>query len=208
MTESESVLATAKTHRAEACTALQVAAVSASADLLDVDACKAHVGTLEQARSAAIAANKPNAVIDIDGKLLRARIAVEIAVAKSTTSTAKHTAAVAADIAAKAAVTQAARAVIDNEMSDLANEFTADLDAALRLGARLRELSFRDNRAIWTGAASTLPAAVEHALKRLPPPDPLNTPVHVLRYGGSSTAWADRMAELTPDDVIDVDVAA
>jgi hypothetical protein len=200
-------LSKAKTQRAEAASQLPEAAIHASADLLDVDVCVAHVAALEQARPAAIAANKPDAVIDIDGKLLRARIAVEIAVAKSSTSTAKHTAAVAADIAAKAAVTQAARAVIDSESIDMAAEFTTALDAAFRIGARLQALSLRDGRPTSMGAVS-MPAAVEQALKRLPPPDPLNTPVHILRGAASSTAWADRMAELTADDVIDVDVAA
>ena len=196
MTESESALATAKTRRTEASTALQVAAVSASADVLDVDVCKAHVAAVEQARAAAITSAKPAAAMKADSALLTARITLEIAAARATASTAKHTAAVAADIAAKAAVAQAARAVIDFQMLGLATEFTAALDAALRIGARLRELSLRDNRPTSMGAASTLPVAVEEALLRMPPLDPFNTPVHILRGAGSSTAWSDRFREL------------
>ena len=196
MTESESALATAKTRRAEASTALQVAAVSASADVLDVDVCKAHVAEVEQARAAAITSAKPEAAVKADSALLTARITLEIAVERAKTSNAKHTAAVAADISAKAAVTQAARAVIDFQMRGLATEFTAALDAALKIGERLRELSLRDNRPTSMGAVSTLPAAVEQALLRMPPLDPLHTPVHILRGAGTSTAWSDLYREL------------
>src|SRR5580692_6242283 len=119
MNESEATLTTAKTHRAQAGTALQVAAVSASADLRDVDGCKTHVAAVEQARAAAITAAKPEAAMKADSALLTARITLEIAAARAAASTAKHTAAVAADIAAKAAVNQAARAVIDFQMLDL-----------------------------------------------------------------------------------------
>jgi trimeric autotransporter adhesin len=101
MTESESALATAKTRRADSSTALQVAAVSASADVLDVDVCKAHVAAVEQARAAAITAAKPEAAMKADSTLLTARITLEIAAARAAASTAKHTAAVAADIAMK-----------------------------------------------------------------------------------------------------------
>jgi hypothetical protein len=196
MNESEATLTTAKTHRAQAGTALQVAAVSASADLLDVDVCKTHVAAVEQARAAAITAAKPEAAMKADSALLTARITLEIAAARAAASTAKHTAAVAADIAAKAAVNQAARAVIDFQMLDLAAEFTAALDAALKIGARLRELSLRDNRPTAMGDRSTLPAAVEQALLRMPPLDPLHTPVHILRGAGTSTAWSDLYREL------------
>jgi hypothetical protein len=89
MTESESALATAKTRRAEASTALQVAAVSTSADLLDVDVCKAHVAAVEQARAAAITAAKPDAAMKADSALLTARITLEIAAARAKASTKK-----------------------------------------------------------------------------------------------------------------------
>jgi len=196
MTESELALATAKTLSAETCTALQVAAVSASADLLDLDVCKAHVATVEQARAAAITAAKPAAAMEADSASLSARITLEIAAARSAASTAIHTAAVAADIAAKAAVRQAARAVIDSEMLSLAAEFSAALDAALKIGARLRDLSQRDGGPTAMGEKSTLPAAVEEALLRMPPLDPFHTPVHILRGAGRSTAWSDRFHEL------------
>jgi hypothetical protein len=201
MTESESALAAAKTHRAEASTALQVAAISASTDLLDVDVCKSHVAAVEQARAAAITAAKPAAAMKADSALLSARISLEIAEARAKASTDKHTAAVAADIAAKAGVTQAARVQIDAEMIDLAAEFSQALDAAFKIGERLQALSLRDNRPTSVGAVSTLPKPVEQALERMPKSDPLHVPVNILRYGASSTAWADRYgALLTTDD--------
>src|ERR1700689_1071544 len=107
MTKSEATLAAAQTRSAETCTALQVAAVSASADLLEVDACKAHVAAIEQARAAAITAAKPKPGGKADAARRPAQIIFEIGAARSAASTAKHTAAVAADIAAKAAVKQA-----------------------------------------------------------------------------------------------------
>ena len=193
--KTNSALETAKSRRAQASTAVRVAAVSASADLLDAKACEGHVATLEKRRAGAVASNKPNSVISIDGELLRARVAVEIAASKSATSTVRHASAVAALHDAANAVTQAARAVIDSEMVALAVEFTAALDAALGIGEQLRELTLRDHPTS-IGAASNLPAVVEQALSRMPRPDPLNTPLHILRNGGSSGALAKRLSDL------------
>jgi hypothetical protein len=208
--KTKSALETAKSRRAQARTALQIAAVSASADLLDVKACEGHVATLEKRRSGAIASNKPDAVISIDGELLRARVAVEIAVSKSATSTARHASAVAALPDADSAVTQAAVAQIDLEQIERALKFTSALDAALKIGEQLQASSSRDHfRTPLNVPFPPVPIEVTRALERLPRKNPYDIPVNELRGGGRSNAWELRLAELIADDVtIDVDVAA
>jgi hypothetical protein len=208
------VLWQAKVRRAAATTALQVAAVSAAADLLDAQACEAQVRTLEGARAAAIASAKPAAAMKIDAALIAARITLEIAEAKSATSTATHAAAVAAVSAAKAVVAEAARKVIDCELIALADQVTASLDAALSLGAQLQSFSARDFlRTPLNAPLPSVPVEVTRVLERLPPQrNPLDIPVCELRgHGAQGDGWQKRFAELIADDApnsIDVDVAA
>jgi hypothetical protein len=194
-TDAHAGLAAAKIRRGEAVTALKVAAETVVRDDSKVAACKATVDALSETRAGAIAAAKPDAVIATDAELLRARVTLEIAVSRAAASTAKHAAAVAELREAEAAVTQAARRVVDAEMVELARTFSAALDAALALGERLRELSMRDEPTA-LGSAPTLPATVTEALERMPQPNPYDTPMHVLRNGQHSHAFAHRLAEL------------
>jgi hypothetical protein len=198
MNSVTNALSKSKTQRAAATTAAAEAEIRTAADAADVLTCEAHAATLTKKRAAAVAANRPNSVISIDGELLRARVAVEIAESKATASTAKHASAVAAEIAAKSEVERCARAVIDLEMVDLAHEFTAAFDHALALGSQLKELSNRNflNTPL-SVAVSPVPDEVTEALSKLPPLDPYNTPIDILRNGGtSSSAWARRLADL------------
>jgi hypothetical protein len=201
-------LSKSKMPRAEATTAEAASAIHASADLLDLEACKAHAGALEQARSAAIAANKPDTVIDIDGKWHRARVAVEIAAVRAAGSTAKHAECIVATAAARIEVERCARAVIDSKMISLAAKITSELDDAVALGAQLQALSTTNflNTPL-NAAVRSVPVEVTRALERLPKRNPYDIPVNELRDGASGAAWQKLFAELTADDE-PIDVAA
>lgn len=185
------------------------AAIRASADAADVIACETLVRTLAEKRAAAITAAKPSAAIKADAALMAARISLEIAVSRATASAEKHAAAVDAAKAERIAKAQRAAAVIDSEMVAMAAEFSQALDAALKIGERLQDLSSRNLLNVPNVNVSMPPVPVEvvRALKRMPPLDPYNTPIHILRNGVTSTAWAERFAELTADDE-PIDVAA
>jgi hypothetical protein len=143
-----------------------------------------------------------------ESALMAARITLEIAVAKATASTAKHAAAVDAAKAERIAKAQRAAAVINAEMEVMAAEFLQALDAALKIGERLQDLASRNllNVPVNISVPPVAPAVLA-ALERMPKPDPFNTPIHILRNGVTSTAWAERFAELTADDE-PIDVAA
>jgi hypothetical protein len=182
------------------------AAIRARADAADVLVCEKLVQTLVEKRAAAIASAKPAAVLKTDLALLTARITLEIAVAKATGSTDEHAEAIKAAKVEQIAKAQRAAAVIDSEMVAMAAEFSQALDAALKIGERLQALASRNLLNVPVNVSMPpVPPSVVEALKRMPPLDPFNTPVHILRNGTSSTAWAARFAELT---AIDVDVAA
>jgi hypothetical protein len=181
------------------------AAIRARADAADVLVCEKLVQTLVEKRAAAIASAKPAAVLKTDLALLTARITLEIAVAKATGSTDEHAEAIKAAKVEQIAKAQRAAAVIDSEMVAMAAEFSQALDAALKIGERLQALASRNLLNVPVNVSMPpVPPSVVEALKRMPPLDPFNTPVHILRNGTSSTAWAARFAELT---AIDVDVA-
>jgi len=194
-------LITAKASEAEA-------AIRARADAADVLVCEKLVQTLAEKRAAAITAAKPAAAMKAESALMAARITLEIAVAKATASTAKHTAAVDTAKAERIAKAQRAAAVIDSEMIVMAAEFSQALDAALEIGERLQNLASRNLLNVPVNVSvPRVPPAVVAALERMPKPDPFNTPIHILRNGASSNAWAERFAELTADDE-PIDVAA
>jgi hypothetical protein len=201
-------LSKSKTQRAEATTEAAEAEIGAAADAADLLTCQEHAATLTKKRAAAVAANKPNSVISIDGELLRARVAVEIAESKATASTAKHASAVAALRDAETAVTHAALAVIDAESITLAAKFTAALDHALALGAELGVLSERN--LLHNVSMPPVPVEVTRALERLPQRNPYDIPVYEMRGGGGNgDAWRRRLAQLVADhEPIDVSVAA
>jgi hypothetical protein len=204
-------LEAAKIRRTEFTTSAAEAQIRADADAADMLACQTHVEQLEQVRSGAKAACKVDSVIAVDAELLRARVAVECAAGKATSTAAEHTNAVAELRDAETAVGECARRVIVSEMVDLAGEFTAALDAAEAIGRELEALSLRDGSPAAIGTGPTLPAAVARALERLPARNPLDVPIYELRGGGMrSDRWARRLAELMADDEqpIDVDVAA
>jgi hypothetical protein len=202
-------LESAKTRRGDAHSAVAAAAIRAGCDAADALVCEQLVQTLAEARAGAIAAAKPDAALAADTELLKARITFEIAVSRAAASTAKHVAAVADLHQAEAAVTEAARAVLDLEMTDLAAKFSEAFDGALALGNELLALSLRDQKPTPMGAVSTLPLEVERALDRLPRPNPLNMPMNVLRgFGRYSGAWEQRMRELTADETISDDADA
>jgi hypothetical protein len=174
-------------------------AIRASADALDVDLCKARVVAVEQARAAAITSAKPAAAMKAESALMAARITLEIAVARAKASTDEHAEAVKAAKVEQIAKAQRAAAVIDSEMVAMAAEFSQALDAALKIGERLQDLASRNLLNVPVNVSlPPVPPAVVEALKRMPPLDPFNTPVHILRNGGiSSDAWSRRFAELT-----------
>jgi hypothetical protein len=209
MTESELVLEGEKALRDAIKTALKAIYVSEDCAAADLLACQTFVATLDKKRANAIAANKPNDVIDIDGKSVRARVAAEIAAAKWKALTKDREAAVGELIRAKTAVREAAKAVMLDEVIGLAREVTAYLDAALVPGQRLQALASRNflNTPL-NAALPSVPVEVTQALSRLPPLDLLHTPINVLRNGGSSNAWTERLAELIADDESIFDVAA
>jgi hypothetical protein len=184
------------------------AAIRASADAANVLVCEKLVQTLAEKRAAAITAAKPAAAMKAESALMAARITLEIAVAKATASTAKHAAAVDAAKAERIAKAQRAAAVINAEMEVMAAEFLQALDAALKIGERLQDLASRNllNVPVNISVPPVAPAVLA-ALERMPKPDPFNTPIHILRNGVTSTAWAERFAELTADDE-PIDVAA
>jgi hypothetical protein len=208
MQKNHEALEAAKIRRGKAVAAVAEAEIHAAADAADLLTCQAHVSTLDKKRANGIAANKPNAVISIDGELLRARVAVEIAAVRGTGSTAKHAALTVAMAAARIEVERCARAVIDSEMLDLAAAFNAAFDAALKIGAQLQAFALRNflNTPL-NAAVPSVPVEVTQALSRLPPPDLLNTPINVLRNGSGSDAWARRLADLIAGDE-PIDVAA
>ena len=204
-----SALETVKAHRGEASMLVSEAMIHAAADAADVEVCKSHIATLEQQRVAAVVACKPDDVIAIDGELLRARIAVEIATARAAASTKDHGAAVTALRDATAAVETAAHAVLISEMLELAESVTSALDRVLDLGSQLRALASMSALTVRPHASiPSIPREITQVLERLPQPDPLRTPLHLLRAGGVvSNAWADRMAVLTADN-FSIDAAA
>lgn len=190
-------------------TALKAKYVSEDCAGADLLACQTFVATLDKKRANAIAANKPNDVIDIDGKSVRARVAVEIAAAKWKALTKDREAAVGELDRAETAVHEAATVVYIDELIGKAAKFTAAFDHALALGAELQDLSSRSFLHTPLNAVRpSVPVEVTKALLRLPPPDLLNTPIDVLRSGGRSNAYAERLAELTADDESIFDVAA
>jgi hypothetical protein len=209
-TESESALETAKSHRAQASTAVPVAAVTAAAKAAAWDLSEAHVRKLKQRRIGAVAVAKPADVLAIDAELLRAQVEIEIAEAHAVASKSLYTEAVAALSAADAVVTQAARAQLDSEMIAMAAAFNDAFDAALKIGERLQAFSSRNHLNIPLNVSvPPVPPAVVAALERLPKPNPYNVPVSELRFGASSDAWARRFAELAADDEPkSIDVAA
>jgi hypothetical protein len=191
-------LAGAKIRRSEAAAALKVAAESVAHHNGEVAASKAHVAELGETRAGYIAAAKPVAVLAIDERLLKGHIGVEVAQARAAANAAKHSAAVAELQAADTAVAGAARAVVLAEMTALAVEVSRALDHALALGAKLVNLSMRDHlRTPLNVSVPMLPQVVEDTLARLPQPDQLNVPMHILRNGVDSRAWSQRVAELT-----------
>jgi hypothetical protein len=195
MTQS---LLTAKRRRSDASTAVADASIRAASAAAELKVCNAHVAELLERRAGCIAAAKPDDVIAVDAELLKARVAAEIARSRATASHAQHAAAVVELHAAETAVGEAARDVVLEEMVGLAAKFTAALDAALKIGAELQALAMRDHlRTPLNVSVPMLPHEVEDALARLPQPDQLNVPMHVLRNGVDSRAWAERVAELT-----------
>jgi hypothetical protein len=207
-------LAASKVRRCEARETASETAIHGAADAAELDVCRAHVTALEQRRSASVLACKPDEVLRTDSALLTARVAVEIAAAKASASAARHAAAVAVLRDADGEVSKAARAVIEGEMIELAIEVNAAFDHAMALGARLQAIAQRDPfRTPLHMLGQTLPAEVERALEKIPHPDLLRVPVHVLRAGGvvSSDDYESRLAVLMADnsgDPIDVDAAA
>jgi hypothetical protein len=197
-TDAQAKLESAKSKRAKATTAVPVAATIAAANLLDLKAWRAEVVAVGDVRAAAIAAAKPTDVRAANDARDTAEIAAEISAKRAEASAATHAAAVQALRDADAGVAAAARAVIDGEMIELAREFTAAHDHAMRLGAKLQMLAntnplFRPLNM----APRTLPPEVERALKLLPAPNELEIPVHLLRNGAYSDAYERRFAELT-----------
>lgn len=186
------------------------AAIRARADAADVLACEKLVETLAERRAAAIVSAKPTAVLKTDSALLTARVSLEISQARAAGSSSKHTAAVDAAKAERSAKAQRVVAVMNFELEAMAAEFLQDLEVVLGKGARLQDFASRNLLNVPVNVSMPpVPAAVVAALKRMPPLDPYNTPVHILRNGTSSTAWADRFAELmAADDESFFDVAA
>jgi hypothetical protein len=196
-----SPLTTAKVRRREAGTAVEVATIHADADAAEVVACDEHLIKLGRGRAAAIAANKPNAVIAVDAELLRSSVVREIAAARSVSSTEKHGEAVAALRDAEAAVIDCAKRVINEQMVELAREITRGLDALLARGEELRELAMGDGMPIRMDEPSRVPLEVDRALERLSKLiNPLNVPLHVLRAGPRIDLWAQRLAQLTAEE--------
>jgi hypothetical protein len=187
-------------------TAAAEAAIRVTAAQLNLDLCRSRVAALDQVRAGGIAAAKSSAVLEADSALLGARIDVEIAADQLVELTKQHAAALDAAKAERIAKAQRAAAVIDSEMVAMAAEFSQAFDAALEIGKKLQDLASRNHMTIpMNVSVPPVPAIVLVALERMPKPDPYNTPVHILRNGTNSTAWADRFAELT---AIDVEVAA
>jgi hypothetical protein len=211
MTESESALRGEKALRAAIKTALKAMCISEECAAADLLACKTFVATLDKKRANGIAANKPNDVIDIDGKAIRARVAVEIAAAKWETLTVERADLVRELDRAKTAVDEAAKAVIVDRMIGVAAKIESVLDDVLApLVAQLQALSSGNflNTPL-SVARSPVPVEVTRVLERLPKRNPYDIPVNELRTGASSDAWQKLFAELTADDEpIDVDVAA
>ena len=210
--ETRAALITARTLATDALELERETASRASAGALHLKVCKAYISTLNKNRANAIATNKPNAVIDIDGKFPRARVAVEIAAAKWETLSAEHTAAVTALESAKAEVDQCARAQRKLERIALAEKVIAASDTLLALGAQLQDFSPHNFLTTPLNVSEEVPVEVTRALERLPKPNQLDIPLNVLRSGGvqgGDGSWEKRFAELTADNVtIDVEVAA
>jgi hypothetical protein len=203
-TDSYAALEAAKIRRAESNTALKAASVTAAADAADLDVCEGHVADLIGRRAGAIASARPTDVLLIDGELLRARIVVEVAQAKSSASVAKHSAAVSALRQAEAEVGRCAQAQLDSELVELADAVNGALDHACAFGEQLEELCAQNALNTPLNRPShPLPAAVTSALARLPRPHPLDTPIAVLRSGMQSDARARRLAVLIGDEQIE-----
>jgi hypothetical protein len=130
--------------------------------------------------------------------LLRATVAFDIAKSRASASFTKHSVAIAELHGAEAGVAQAARVVLDTEMTELAHEFTAAFDHALALGAQLVALSARDHLCTPLNVSiPPMPAEVTRALERIPKRNPYDIPVSELRgTNGSSNAWAKRLEVL------------
>jgi hypothetical protein len=191
-----------KERRNEASTAVDAAAVEASCDTVDLAIRKARVTTLETARANAVETCNADSVIAVDAELLRARVAVEIAQAKSAATAARHSAAIASLRQVEVEVRKAAEAIVLDEMIDLAGALNASMDRAMEIGAELEALSMREGRPTAIGTGPSVPAAVTRALERLPTRNPLDIPVYELRGGGmQSDRWARRLEALTADSI-------
>jgi hypothetical protein len=203
--KNESVeLKATKVQRRTVAASLREAVVIAAAKAAVWDLSEARVRDVKQRRSGAVAAVKPADVLRINDELQDAE-------ADAVASKLRLADLVTASKAAETSVIEAARAQIVSETVDLAHTYLEALDAAHKIGERVRELTLRDqlHTPLSEMTALTLPKVVEQALARLPQANPFETPVNILRGGGaSSDAFARRMAVLTADDEMDVSVAA
>lgn len=190
-------LAAAKQERDHAITRERETADALTLATVEADGWVANVALVEHERAALIAAGKLDAVLIADAELVRARVSAEIATTRAAAALAAHAQAATALDAATGAIHTAARAVLDAELIDLADQFTQAFDAALALGARLQALSGTDplNQPVHM-AARALPPAVTAALARLPLPDLFNTPISALRGIQTTNGRARRLAEL------------
>jgi hypothetical protein len=191
-----------KIRRAEETTALHVVAATREANADDLLVCKAKVETLDNRRAAAVLSCKPNEVVRIEGALVPARIAVEIAQAKATASDDAYSKAVADLGAIEDAVAAAAHDVQNAELTELSAKVIAARATWLALGAQLQANSSRNFLTTPLNVSiPALPVEVTRALEELPPPDPLNTPLNVLRGARENgDGWQRRFAELIADD--------
>jgi hypothetical protein len=167
------------------------------------DLSEVRVKDVNERRAAAVASNRTDDVISIDAERLRAEVARECAKAAVEASKSGLKDLVAAFNAAKAEVERCARAQIDGELLALADKVNRAFDSAMEIGKELQALALGDpgNRPI-SGPGSErpeLPRAVLAALERLPKQNPLDVPLHLLRNGERSNAFALRLAELRGD---------
>jgi hypothetical protein len=207
MTESELALDTAKVHRRTVAASVKEACGIAATKAALWDLSEARVRDVKERRSGAVAANRPTDVRRINDELPDAEAEDKCAKAGAVASKLRYTKWVEALKDAKASINQAAVAVIDSEMLDLAAAFNDAFDAALKIGAQLQALSSRDHlRTPLNVPFPSVPVEVVRALERMPKPNPYDVPTSELRFGASSDAWARRFKELTADDeLIDAD---
>jgi hypothetical protein len=200
MTMDIKALKSAKARRLDARDLGTSTQVSAQADAADFKVCEEAVATFTHARADAVAVAKPDAVIEADAKLQRARVALEIAASRVESSARAHAEAATALAQADEVVRQAAHQIRCAERQELAAEFVAAIDRAEALG---RKLEF------FAGPIAARPPEILEALARVPRGDDLHRSVAELRgYGATTRAWDERLKQLCADDEPSPEAAA